>query len=448
MSAESGFWNTIWSARRSFCERFWNRGASSTPVELDGAGGRPDDPEQRPRQRGLAAAGLADEAERLAGPDRGADADERVDVGALLLEDLPQVFEPHDGGRAAVDRGDVDLERLLTRQIAGSILVEAAGAVTGRLLGHLGPLRPAAIVHERAAVGEDAPGDRCPELWEESRDGVQPPGVLADAATRDAAQQADGVRMARVLEDGLDGPFLDEAPPVQHADPVAHLRDHAEVVADEENGRVQLRLQVRDEIEHLRLDRCVEPRGRLVEDQQRGVLGQRHRDHDPLLHPAGELMRIAAHHGVGIRDLHPPEGLARALGRLLLPDAEDGERLRDLRADLHAGVQRRAGVLVDHRHRARVVLAQLAGPEPEHVPAGDRDAARGDPAVARQVADDAERGGRLAAARLSDEPVRLALLDRERHASEDRAVDPADAVDELEVGDVERGGGGDCAHRS
>jgi hypothetical protein len=48
--------------------------------------------------------------------------------------------------------------------------------------------------------------------------------------------------MARVLEDGLDGPFLDEASAVQHADPVAHLRDHTEVVADEEHRRAEVGL--------------------------------------------------------------------------------------------------------------------------------------------------------------------------------------------------------------
>ena len=33
------------------------------------------------------------------------------------------------------------------------------------------------------------------------------------------------------------------------------------------------------------LDGRVEARRRLVEDEERRVLGKRHRDHDPLLHP-------------------------------------------------------------------------------------------------------------------------------------------------------------------
>ena len=68
-------------------------------LELHGAGGRPDDPEQRARQRRLAAARLADEPERLPRPDRRAHADERVDVVPLLLEDLAEVVEPHERRR-------------------------------------------------------------------------------------------------------------------------------------------------------------------------------------------------------------------------------------------------------------------------------------------------------------------------------------------------------------
>ena len=82
----------------------------------------------------------------------------------------------------------------------------------------------------------------------------------------------------------------------------------------------ELRLEVRDEVEHLGLDRRVEARRRLVEDQQLRVLGERHRDHDALLHPAGELMRVAAHHRARIRDLNLDEGVSGSLVRLLAGD--------------------------------------------------------------------------------------------------------------------------------
>ena len=62
-----------------------------------------------------------------------------------------------------------------------------------------------------------------------------------------------------------------------------------------------------DEVEHLGLDRRVESGRRLVEDQERGIGRERHRDDDALLHAARELVRVAPHHGVGIGDLHLSE---------------------------------------------------------------------------------------------------------------------------------------------
>ena len=70
------------------------------------------------------------------------------------------------------------------------------------------------------------------------------------------------------------------------------------------------RLQPGDEVEHLGLDGRVEARRRLVEDEQRGIGRERHRDHDALLHAARELVRVAGHHGAGVGDLHPLERVA------------------------------------------------------------------------------------------------------------------------------------------
>ena len=53
-------------------------------------------------------------------------------------------------------------------------------------------------------------------------------------------------------------------------------------------------LQSGDEIEHLGLDGGVEAGRGLVEDQQGRIGRERHRDHDALLHAAGELVRVAA----------------------------------------------------------------------------------------------------------------------------------------------------------
>ena len=223
----------------------------------------------------------------------------------------------------------------------------------------------------------------------------------------------DGVRMAWVGEQRRGRALLDEPSGVEHADPLAHPADHAEVVADEQDARAELLAQAGDQIEHLRLHRRVETRRRLVEDQQRRVLGQRHRDHDPLLHATGELMRIAAHDPGRIRDLHLREHRARPIEGLVLAGAEDREHLGDLLADADRRVQRRAGVLVDHREGAwRGGAARRSLLIPKQVLAVDANRSCDHPAVARQVAHDREGRRRLPAAGLADEPVRLALADR------------------------------------
>ena len=52
-------------------------------------------------------------------------------------------------------------------------------------------------------------------------------------------------------------------------------------------------LQVAQQVQHLRLDRDVERRHRLVGDQQLRLQRERARDADPLALAAGELVRVA-----------------------------------------------------------------------------------------------------------------------------------------------------------
>jgi hypothetical protein len=52
-----------------------------------------------------------------------------------------------------------------------------------------------------------------------------------------------------------------------------------------------LPLQLSHQLQHLRLHGDVERRRRLVGDQHLGAAGQRHGDHHPLAHAAGQLVR-------------------------------------------------------------------------------------------------------------------------------------------------------------
>ena len=300
-------------------------------------------------------------------------------------------------------------------------------------------LAPADVLDQAAAVDEHAGRQMRAELREQSRDGVEALAVLARAAARDAAQQPDGVRMARTLEDRPDRALLDEPPGVEHADAVAHPRDDVEVVADEEDRRAELPPQHGDEVEDLRFDRDVEAGRRLVEDEEHRVLGERHRDDHALLHPARQLVRVAAHDPWRVGDLHRAQHLLRPLAGLGGGHAGDREGLGDLVADADRRVQRAARVLVDHRHALRAQGAHVVVAHGEQVLARDPDRPGADAAVARQVADDRVCRRRLAAAGLADEAVRLARGDLERHAAQDRTPDFAHAIRDLKVVELERG---------
>ena len=160
----------------------------------------------------------------------------------------------------------------------------------------------AALLDEPAPVGEDAPLLDASGRRQKARDRVERRLVLERVAPRDAAQQPDRVGMAWVVEHLPGGPFLDQLAGVQDPDAIAHLGDHAEVVADEQQRGPELVTQRRDQVEHLGLDGRVERGRRLVEDQQRRLGGERHRDHDALEHPARELVRIAVHDAAGVGD--------------------------------------------------------------------------------------------------------------------------------------------------
>ena len=70
--------------------------------------------------------------------------------------------------------------------------------------------------------------------------------------------------------------LLDELSLEHDGDAVGHFRDDAEVVRDEQQRQVVARLQLAQQFEHLRLDRDVERRRRLVGDD-RAAAGTRAR---------------------------------------------------------------------------------------------------------------------------------------------------------------------------
>ena len=135
---------------------------------------------------------------------------------------------------------------------------------------------------------------------------------------------------------------------LHHREVVAQLRHHGEVVAHQHAGQLARGGQVGQQVQHLRLHRHVQRRGRLVEQQHRRARDQRPGDGHALPLPARELVREAEARGAGQRHLVQRAGDAR-LGPA---DAVHQQRLGQDAVHGLARVQRAVGVLEHHLHRA------------------------------------------------------------------------------------------------
>jgi hypothetical protein len=223
--------------------------------------------------------------------------------------------------------------------------------------------------------------------------------------------------MLRPLEDVVAGGLLDRLARVHHQHVVGDLGDHPEIMGDHDDRRAELPLQVADQVEDLGLHGDVERGGRLVGDQQLGVAGQGHRDHGPLPHAAGELVRVVVDPSGRLRNADPAEQVDRVRPGLLLVDVVvEPVGLDDLRADPVVGVHRRQRVLEDHRH--------LAAPQPAHeVRGGRHEFVTVEPDLAGDAgpgalvqAHDGQARHALAGAGLADDAQGAAPLEREAQA--------------------------------
>ena len=229
---------------------------------------------------------------------------------------------------------------------------------------------------------------------------------------RDRIEQHARVRMARVAEQLVLARELHQPAEVHHADLVAHVPHHRQVVRDEQVREAALALQVLHDVEHLRLHAHVQRRGGLVADQEFRLGGQCPRDRDTLPLPAGELVREL------LAVLRRQPHRLQQLGHLVLElrfVGDDPVLLERLGHDvLHRPARVQAGVRVLEDHLdAPAQLAPL-----RRLERGMRIVAvEGEPAARGLVQPHQQpRHRALAAARFADERQRLALGDVEAHA--------------------------------
>ena len=208
------------------------------------------------------------------------------------------------------------------------------------------------------------------------------------AVGRQRQQQPLGVGVVVREEHGAQVGLFHDRPGVHHLHVIGRVRDDAEVVGDEDDRGAELFLQGLDDRQDLRLHGDIERGRRLVGDQQLGVERHRHRDHGPLPHAAGELVRVVVHPAVRLRDPDQLEqldgpGPGLRLGHVVVVLAD---HLHDLPADLVVRVKARQRVLEDHADLGPADLAHLTLAEREQVPALEHRPA-GDPRRAGEAHD-------------------------------------------------------------
>ena len=210
---------------------------------------------------------------------------------------------------------------------------------------------------------------------------------------------------------------LDHLAGVHHRHVVRRLRDHPEVVGDEQDAHPRLFLQLLDQVEDLRLDRHVERGGRLVGDQERRVAGQRHGDHRALAHAAGQLgagtRRRAS--GAGMPTFAASRWRARARRRRRGP-VQDG-RLMIWFPTVYTGFSAVIGswkiiaMSLPRISRSRSSSAPMRSSPRKRMEPPSKLARRH-----RQELEDRERGHALARSRLPHHAEGLARTDRVGHA--------------------------------
>ena len=233
-------------------------------------------------------------------------------------------------------------------------------------------------------------------------------------------------------------PLLDDLAGIEDRDRVAEAVDDPEVVADEEDAPPLGSSDGFHEIQDLRLDGHVERRGRLVEDEERGVTGQRRGNESTLLHAPAELVGIGAGYHVRARGPHLHQELAGGL-KCLAPrePAVVDQRLGDLEADPERRVQRRERVLEDHADPVASQRPPLVRRQAAEVSPREAERARAERGFGTEEPEDRERRRALAGAGLADEAQGTALLDVERHVRERRERPPVGPVFHREVADLE-----------
>ncbi len=403
--------------RRAASGRLRAKASSSLPSNrMRPAAGRMQARQTAP-DRGLAAAGLAHQRHAAARLDRERHVvDDGVPAPAVAVLDLEVIdlqqrliLRLHGGRRGAAVTG-------LGARARQLLPADAAHGVVGRRGRQLGQ-RLAAAVDGVTATGHEGAAAR--------------PLAHPDRHAGDAAQRA---RAAEVGDGGHQRPRVGVAGPLDHLvgraalhhaagvhddDPVSHLRHHRQVVGDVHHRHAVVVAQAGQLGQDPVLGDHVQPGGGLVQHRHRRVADAGHRDRDPLLLAARQLVGVAPRQPRVGAQLDPlqrcPDRLQRrGAGAVRAQHVHHRVPHPQRRVEGAAGILRHVG------DDLAAQVAEVAYALSEDRLAADADAAAPQLDAAARVAEQGQRGGGLAAAGLAHQPQDLAGADVEADVLDDR----------------------------
>src|ERR1700682_1020789 len=221
-----------------------------------------------------------------------------------------------------------------------------------------------------AARRKSATGRRIQGVRRQSFDCLEL-GAAWTVEARHRTQQTHAVWMTREVKHRVRLALLNEAGGIHHDHAIGIARNDAQVMRNDDQRNVKLARQILHQLENLRLNRHVERGRRLVGDNELWIAGEPDRDHYPLAHTAGELMRILLESAFRVGNPDEAEQFDHASFRLLVIHPQlNLQRLGDLQSDGQDRIERGHWFLEDHRDVAAANLAHLfvvEGPEVSYV---------------------------------------------------------------------------------
>ena len=157
--------------------------------------------------------------------------------------------------------------------------------------------------------------------------------------------------MAGVVEDIMDGTFFNDTAGVHDDDVVCHLSDNTQVMGNQHDRRIDLILELTEQVKNLCLNGNIQCGGRFVGDDQSGAAHQCHCDTDSLTHTAGQLMGVHLIDALSVRNTNQTEHFnGTRLDLFLIPvRIVQFKDLVQLHADTENRVQGGHRFLEDHR---------------------------------------------------------------------------------------------------